>query len=70
MPPRVTFVEHLPDLIAPEDYAADPAGKRVRLRLKVTQDGVEILGDAPRAAEIEALLAGLDPAVIEQMLCG
>lgn len=64
------FVEHLPDLISPEEYAADPNGRRVRVRFRVTAGGVEVLGDAVRPLDLEALLEALDPAVIEQMLCG
>lgn len=64
------FVEHLPDLIAPEEYAGDPAGRRVRVRIRVTAEGVEVLGDAVRPDELERLLQGLDPEVLEQMLCG
>jgi len=64
------FVEHLPDLIQPEEYADDPKGRRVRVRIRVTDDGVEVLGDAMRPATIEQLLETLDPATIEQMLCG
>jgi hypothetical protein len=64
------FIEHLPDLIQPEEYAGDPGGKRVRLRIRPTPDGVEILGDAIQAQELEALLESLSPEVIFQMLCG
>jgi hypothetical protein len=64
------FVDDLPDLIAPEEYAGDPAGKRVRLRIRVTAEGVEVLGDAVRPEELERMLRALDAAVIEQMLCG
>jgi hypothetical protein len=65
-----SFVEHLPDLITPEEYEDDPQGRRVKLRIRVTEHGVEVLGDAVRPKELEALLLALDPAVIEQMLCG
>jgi len=64
------FVPHLPDLIEPADYPDDPAGRRVRLRIRVGADGVEILGDAARAATLEALLEGLGAQEIQQMLCG
>lgn len=67
---RHRFVEHLPDLITPEEYAADPDGRRVRVQIRVTAAGVEVLGDAVRPLDLEALLRALDPAVIEQMLCG
>ncbi len=64
------FVEHLPDLIHPEDYPSDPGGRRVRLRIRASADGVEILGDAMRPAVLEELLAELEPEELEQMLCG
>ena len=64
------FVDHLPDLIQPEDYASDPSGRRVRLRIRPTADGVEVLGDAMRPAELEKLLEELGVEVVEQMLCG
>jgi hypothetical protein len=67
---RYQFVDDLPDLIQPEEYAGDPDGRRVKLRLVVTDRGVEILGDAVRPEELERILLGLDPETIEHMLCG
>jgi len=67
---RYQFVDHLPDLIQPDEYAADPSGRRVKLRLVITDRGVEILGDAVRPEELERILLGLDPETIEHMLCG
>ena len=67
---QTRFVAHLPDLLNPDDYEGDPAGRRVRVRLRVTPQGLEIMGDAVRAAEIEALLQQLEPAEIERTLCG
>ena len=67
---RYQFVDHLPDLIQPDEYAADPGGRRVKLRLVITDRGVEILGDAVRPEELERILLGLDPETIEHMLCG
>ena len=64
------FVQELPDLIHPEDYAADPEGRRIRLRLRAMGEGVELLGDAMRPGVLERLLEALDAEVIEQMLCG
>ncbi len=64
------FVEDLPDLIQPEEYPDHPEGRLVRLRISVTTDGVEILGDAFRPEVLEKILAGLGPEEIEQMLCG
>jgi hypothetical protein len=64
------FVEHLPDLIGPEDYAGDPDGRRVRFRIRVTADGVEVLGDAMSPRALEQILEELGAETIEQMLCG
>lgn len=64
------FVDHLPDLIHPEDYAGDPEGRRVRVRIRVTDQGVEVLGDAMRPDELERLLEELGARLIDQMLCG
>jgi hypothetical protein len=64
------FVAYLPDLIQPEEYGSDPAGKRVRLRIRVREDGIEILGDSVRPKSLEALLGELDFVEVEQMLCG
>jgi hypothetical protein len=64
------FVAHLPDLIHSEDYAGDPDGRRVRIRIRTDAHGVEILGDAMRPAELETLLEALGADCIEQMLCG
>jgi hypothetical protein len=64
------FVENLPDLIQPEEYADNPEGRLVRLRISITGDGVEILGDAFRPEVLEEILRRLGPDEIEQMLCG
>jgi hypothetical protein len=64
------FVESLPDLIDASEYPDHPQGKLVRLRITVTDGGVEILGDAFRPETLEALLAALGSGPVEQMLCG
>lgn len=64
------FVDHLPDLIHPGDYAGDPEGRRIRVRIRVTDIGVEVLGDAMRPDELERLLEELGASLIDQMLCG
>jgi hypothetical protein len=66
----VEFVQELPDLIEPCEYAAHPDGALVRLRIRATADGVELLGDALRPAALELLLASLGGGPMEQMLCG
>jgi len=64
------FVEHLPDLIEPEEYAEQPAGGLVRFSITVGEDGVVVLGDAIRPEVLERILETLGPEEIEQMLCG
>jgi hypothetical protein len=68
--PGYVFVPHLPDLIGPEEYADHPDGRLVRIRITVTADGVEILGDGFRPAAVEQLMTALGGGPIEQMLCG
>jgi hypothetical protein len=64
------FVEHLPDLITPEEYPDDPDGRRLRFRIRVTGDGIEVLGDPMRPNVLEATLEHPGHEAIEQMLCG
>lgn len=68
--PKIKYVNHLPDLMTWDDYEATDRRKLVRLRLTVTDDGLEILGDSPYPELVEHLLASLDPDLIEMMLCG
>lgn len=67
---KVQFVEALPDLISPEEYEADPQGRKAKLRIRVTPTGVEILGDAVDPIALEALLEAVGIEALEQMLCG
>ena len=69
-PPAHAFVPTLPDLIDASEYASHPAGGLVRLRITVTDSGVEILGDGMRPELLERLLATIDRGTLEQMLCG
>ncbi|MCW2247724.1 hypothetical protein M2352_003358 [Azospirillum fermentarium] len=64
------FKDSIPDLFHPTDYDVAENARRLRIRIRHTDDGVEIIGDALSASIIEELLEKLDPAVIEQMLCG
>lgn len=68
--PKTTYVNHLPDLMTWDDYEAADRQKRVRFRLTVTDDGLEIIGDSPYPHLLEELLQALEPEVIEMMLCG
>ncbi|CAL9282817.1 radical SAM-modified peptide, FtsH ternary system-associated [Streptomyces sp. R02] len=64
------MVEHIPDLIQPEEYDHHPEGRLVRLSIRVDDEGVQVLGDAFRPELLEKLLETLGPDAIEQMLCG
>jgi hypothetical protein len=64
------FVPHLPDLIEPDEYAEHPDGRLIRIRITVTAEGVQILGDGFRPAAVEQILAALGGGPIEEMLCG
>ena len=67
---KTVFVQQLPDLIQPADYDNDPESKKMRIRIRMINDGVEILGDAQRPDKLDDMLEGLSPNVIEKVLCG
>ena len=64
------FAESLPDLIDASEYARYLDGALVRIRISVTDTGVEILGDGLRPELIEQVLAAIGGGPMEQMLCG
>ena len=64
------YVEHLPDLIHEDEYDDYPDGNLVRLRVRLTGKGVEILGDGLRPEMVEELLRRIGKGPIDQMLCG
>jgi hypothetical protein len=64
------FTETLPDLIDASEYSRYPDGTLVRIRISVTDTGVEILGDGLRPELVEQVLAALGGGPMEQMLCG
>lgn len=66
----VEFVDHIPDLMTWEDYDVAHEKQVVRFQLRVTDEGLEIIGDSPYPHLIEKLLAGIDPHTLEMMLCG
>ena len=68
--PTPTYVNHIPDLMTWDDYEVSHERKLIRFRLTVTDNGLEIIGDSPYPHLLEELLAQLDPAVVEMMLCG
>ncbi len=68
--PTKKYVTHLPDLITRDDYKEADEKKMVRLQLRMTDQGLEIIGDSPHPHLLDKLLKSLDPGVIEEMLCG
>ncbi|MEB8343014.1 radical SAM-modified peptide, FtsH ternary system-associated [Streptomyces endophyticus] len=64
------MVEHIPDLIQPEEYQDHPEGRLVRISIRTDGEGVQVIGDAFRPDLLEGLLEALGPDAIEQMLCG
>lgn len=67
---QIEYVAYLPDLITEEDYKAPPNEQKVRVQIKVTEDGIQILGDSIYASLLENILTDLGSEKIERMLCG
>ncbi len=68
--PGIKYTDHIPDLMTWEDYEVAHRRKLVRIRLQVTEEGLEIIGDSPYPHLLEELLEALGPEAIEMMLCG
>ena len=68
--PATRFVADLPDLITEEDYLDPPGRQKIRLRISITDTGVDVLGDSMFASRLEDLFAALGAEEIERMLCG
>lgn len=69
-PPKTRFVSHLPDLITEEDYLDSPEQKKLRIRINVNEEGVDVLGDSMYAYLVEELMDQLGADEIERILCG
>lgn len=69
-PPKTRFVSHLPDLITEEDYLDSPDQKKLRIRINVNEEGVDVLGDSMYAYLVEELMDQLGADEIERILCG
>ena len=68
--PIIKPANDIPDLITWDDYETVGNLKRVRIRLSVTDHGLEIIADGPYPKILEELLESLEPKVIESLLCG
>jgi hypothetical protein len=64
------FTESIPDLINADEYDRYPDGTLVRVRISVSGNGVEILGDGLRPELVEEVLKAIGGGPMEQMLCG
>jgi hypothetical protein len=70
MKPNIKFVQDLPGLLTAEDYRQESIPKKIRLRIKTTEQGIDILGDSMYPEELETLLRQLDAREIQMILCG
>ncbi|MDM8515093.1 hypothetical protein QUF76_02750 [Desulfobacterales bacterium HSG16] len=63
------FVSKLPDLMGPEDYPESDR-KKIKIQIRMTDSGIEILGDSMYPHLLEELLSGTGAKKIEGVLCG
>jgi len=67
----VKIVAELPDLMRPEDYMNAAMTKKVRFRLTLNDEGLEVLGDSLYVESLERLLSGvIKKQPLERSLCG
>lgn len=68
--PKIRFTDSLPNLITPDDYRQEDNGCKIRVRIRQTEEGIEIIGDSRHIAELETLLAATGIKEMERVLCG
>jgi len=66
----IKIVAELPDLMLADDYRDAAAVKKVRFRLTLNDEGLEILGDSLYVEPLERLLRLTGNHSIERSLCG
>jgi len=66
----IKIVAVLPDLMQADDYRDAARVKKVRFRLTLNDDGLEILGDSLYVEPLERLLRLAGNHSIERSLCG
>ena len=66
----IKIVADLPDLMKAEDYQNCTESKKIRLRISINKNGVEILGDSLYIEPLEELLAAGGATLLERTLCG
>ena len=67
---HIRFTDSLPNLITPADYHQDDHGCKIRVQIRQTEEGVEIIGDSRHIVKLESLLAAAGIRVVERVLCG
>ena len=68
--PTTRFVTHLPDLMMESDYQDAPDKKKIRVQIRLTESGIEVLGDTMHAPILEALWRETGAKEIQKMPCG
>ncbi|NIA19767.1 MAG: hypothetical protein GWP07_04960 [Xanthomonadaceae bacterium] len=68
--PKIRFVDSLPNLITADDYRQEAPGCKVRVRIRQTEEGIEILADSQYIAQLETLLTAAGIKEMERVLCG
>lgn len=64
------IVNQLPDLMTAEDYREPGENRKIRVRITVTEQGIEVLGDSMYPQLLEKVLQELGGGDIEKTLCG
>lgn len=64
------FIDRIDDLMRPEDYREASGRKKIRIRIKNTADGLELVGDSLYPGELEKLLADTATQPLKKVLCG
>lgn len=67
--PKTRYVQTLPDLITPEEYDRTDV-RKVKIQIRITPGGVEILGDSMYPHILEKLLVDAGAREMEGVLCG
>jgi hypothetical protein len=67
---KIRFTDSLPNLITPDDYRQEDHGCKIRVQIRQTEEGVEIIGDSRHIVKLESLLAATGIKEMERVLCG
>ena len=70
IPPNTKTVDSLPDLITESDYLDPSDKKKVRIKISITSEGVDLLSDSMYPVLAEDILREISDDVMEYVLCG